>query len=137
MSNLVEHARRELELCGQTAEDPAYAESIVKAIEAFASYEHSGGSAFAAIEQITALLRFENLSPLTDDPAEWNNVSDISGAAMWQSRRNPVAFSEDGGRTYYLVSDDPKTTYETRRRSEQAEQTVEQTAGQQTGPADV
>ena len=51
MSSLVEHAKRELELCGQTAEDPAYAASIVAAVEAFASYGHSGGSASVAIEQ--------------------------------------------------------------------------------------
>jgi hypothetical protein len=42
VSNLVDHARRELELC---QEDPDYAESIVRAVEAFASYDgHSGGS---------------------------------------------------------------------------------------------
>ena len=41
---LVEHAKRELELLGQTAEDPAYAASIVAAVAAFSSYGHSGGS---------------------------------------------------------------------------------------------
>lgn len=105
MSNLVDHARRELALCGQTAEDPAYADSIVRAVEAFASYGHSGGSMFMAIEQITALLRFENLSPLTDDPGEWIDRSPESGVPMWQSRRNPAAFSTDGGQSYYLTTE--------------------------------
>ena len=35
--SLAEHARRELDLCGQYAEDPEYSESIIKAVEAFAS----------------------------------------------------------------------------------------------------
>jgi len=109
--SLVEHARRELELCGQTAEDPKYAETIIKAVEAFASYGHSGGSAMAATEQLHTLLRFGTLSPLTDDPDEWMNVSEMSGYEMWQSRRNPSAFSTDGGKTYYLLDDEPRKTY--------------------------
>lgn len=43
--SLVEHARRELELCGQYAEDPEYSESLIRAVEAFTSFGHSGGSA--------------------------------------------------------------------------------------------
>lgn len=51
------------------------------------------------------LLRFENLAPLTDDPGEWNNVSDMAGHEMWQSRRCAEAFSSDGGKTYWLLSE--------------------------------
>lgn len=105
MSNLVDHARRELELCGQTAEDPAYAESIIRAVEAFTSYGHSGGSAMTAIEQLHTLLQFGNLSPLTDDPDEWEDRTEISGTPMWQNRRNPTAFSLNSGRTYWLTSE--------------------------------
>ena len=111
MSNLVEHARRELELCGQYAEDPAYAESIIRAVEAFASYGHSGGSAMIAIEQLHRLLKFENLSALTRDPTEWTDRTDISGFPMWQNTRNPQAFSENGGRTYYLLDEGRNTIY--------------------------
>lgn len=103
--SLVEHARRELELSGQFAEDPAYAQSIVAAVAAFASYGHSGGSAGVGIHQLTTLLQFGNLSPLTDDPDEWHNVSKMSGSEMWQNRRNSEAFSTDGGKTYYLLSE--------------------------------
>jgi hypothetical protein len=59
--SLTEHARRELELCGQYAEDPEYSESIISAVEAFASYGHSGGSAMVAREQLHALLGFKTL----------------------------------------------------------------------------
>lgn len=120
MRNLVEHARRELELCGQTAEDPGYAASIAATVAAFASYGHSGGSMFVAVEQICALLRFEHLSPLTDDPAEWEDRTEMSGTPMWQSLRNPAAFSDDAGRTYYLVgtgSTTPPPRHETQPRA--------------------
>lgn len=105
MSNLVEHARRELELCGQTAEDPKYAAPLVATVEAFTSYGHSGGSAMVAVEQLNRLLRYETLSPLTSSPAEWNDVSEMSGTPLWQSTRNPAAFSRDGGHTWYLLGD--------------------------------
>jgi hypothetical protein len=102
--SLVEHARRELELCGQVKEDPAYAQSIVAAVAAFASYDgHSGYSAMAGIEQLSTLLHFGTLSPLTDNPDEWMRVTDAE--PMWQSLRNPQAFSTDGGSTYYLLDE--------------------------------
>jgi len=103
LSNLVEHARRELELCGQMAESPEYAESIIKAIEGFCSFGHSGGSMSVAIDQLTRLLWFENLAPLTDDPAEWVDRSVESGHPLWQNIRNSKAFSENGGKTYTLL----------------------------------
>lgn len=98
MSNLVDHAKREL---SRTEEDQEFIDSIVTAIERFASYGHSGSSALAAIEILGRLLRFENLTPLTDDPAEWIEVSDDP---LWQSKRNPEAFSVDKGRTFYTLS---------------------------------
>lgn len=110
--SLVEHAQRELDLCGQTAEDPAYAKSIVDAVSAFANYGHSGGSAMVAREQLHALLNFDNLSPLTDDPGEWEDRSKESSHPLWQNRRNSKAFSENGGKTYYLVDEEPKVVYE-------------------------
>jgi hypothetical protein len=105
MSSLVQHARHELEACGQFAEDPAYAQSIVASVAAFASYGHSGGSASVAIEQLTALLSFQNLSPLTDNPNEWCDVGEQSGYPLWQNRRNGTAFSTDSGKNYYLLDE--------------------------------
>jgi hypothetical protein len=105
LSNLVEHARRELRLCGQYDEDPAYAESIIKAVEGFVSFGHSGGSAGVAIHQLHALLQYQPLSPLTDDPAEWIDQSGPSGYPLWQNIRDPRAMSADGGKTYTLVDD--------------------------------
>ena len=105
MSNLVEHAKRELELCGQTAEDPAYAASIVAAVAAFASYGHSVGSVAVACAQLQVLLAYRTLSPLTSSPDEWLDQSAVSGTSLWQSRRDPAAMSRDGGRTWYFVDE--------------------------------
>ena len=105
MTGLVEHATTELERCGQTAEDPGYAASIIATIAAFASYGHSGGSMSDAIEQLHTLLQFRTLSPLTTDPEEWDDRSEISGTPMWQNRRDSAAFSTDGGQTWQFVDD--------------------------------
>jgi hypothetical protein len=105
MSRLVDHARRELELCGQTAEDPAYAASLVAAVEAFTSYGHSGGSAEVGIEQLYTLLRGRTLSPLTSDPNEWEDRSKESGYPLWQNRRDSAAMSMTGGKDWYFVDD--------------------------------
>lgn len=98
MSNLVTHARRELELLGVEKE---MVDHVCKVVEAFAEYGHSGGSASWTIHILNELLQFNNLTPLTNDPKEWNNVGD----GVWQSARNSEAFSQDGGKSYYLLSE--------------------------------
>ena len=101
-SNLVQHAKRELELIG---EEDWIVNGYLKMIRTFASMGHSGGSASVFIPTLNALLSYNNLTPLTDSPEEWMQVSDTSEGACWQSRRNPEAFSDDGGKTYYLLSE--------------------------------
>lgn len=101
---LVEHAKRELKLLG---EDPEYATGIVNVVQAFANMGHSGYSAMDAIDKINTLLKFKNLTPLTNDPDEWMYISEETWGfprGVWQSRRDPEAFSHDGGNTYYLLS---------------------------------
>jgi hypothetical protein len=106
--SLVEHAQRELALLDN---DEPFNECIVKAVEAFAAYGHSGGSASAGIHILYDLLQFKNISPLTSDPKEWNHITEgFGGDPTWQSARCAEAFSNDGGKTYYLISenDDPQ-----------------------------
>lgn len=105
MSNLVNHARRELTRIGEESET---IEDYIRVIQAFADMGHSGGSASVAIPVINELLQFKNLSPLTDDSDEWMEV-DLGGRA-WQSRRNPEVFSTDGGKTHYLLSEVTNTS---------------------------
>jgi len=100
MSNLVEHARRELEILG---EDKETVEGYLRVIKAFADMGHSGGSASIAIPIVNKLLQFENLKPLSNNPSEWEDRSEMSGYPLWQNKRNPKYFSTDGGMTYWNV----------------------------------
>ncbi len=101
-SRLVEHARRELALIG---EEQSTIDGLVSVVGAFAECGHSGGSAPYAIAYLERLLRFEPLTPITNDPAEWTDQSEISGHPWWQSVRDSRAMSHDGGKTYWLVTD--------------------------------
>lgn len=109
MSNLVEHARRELSLVEQGPDgDRAFADSLLAAVEGFATYEgHSGGSHAVAVDWLTRLLRFENIAALTDNPNEWMHVGGdaFPPDGVWQNVRCSEAFSNDGGKTYYLLSE--------------------------------
>ena len=110
--SLVEHARRELELVGEEEE---YIVGIENVVRAFADMGHSGSSAMHFIPILDKLLRFQNLTPLTDDPSQWMEISDE--ITIWQSRRNPEAFSEDGGKTYTLMSR-PSITFKSKNHKE-------------------
>lgn len=96
--NMVAHAKRELELLG---EEPDMIDCLIRTVASFASYGHSGGSSGPTIFMLHDLLQFKNLTPLTDDPLEWMHVSDD----CWQNARCGEAFSNDGGKTYYLLSE--------------------------------
>jgi hypothetical protein len=100
-SNLVDHATRELELVG---EDEIIVKGYLAMIQIFADMGHSGYSGAYFIQVLTRLLNFENLKPLTANPKEWNKV----GEDLWQSSRNGEAFSNDGGLTYWLLSERKK-----------------------------
>jgi len=102
MSNLVEHARRELEILG---EDKATIEGYLKVVKAFSDMGHSGGSASIAIPIVNSLLQFENLKPLTNNPSEWEDRSEMSGYPLWQNKRNPKYFSTDGGTSMWNVNE--------------------------------
>lgn len=110
-SNLVQHARSELKAAfgdfDEKSDDPAdmWDKAVVKAVEElvtlFASQGHSGFSGGITLELFERLADFQNLSPLTDNPDEWQQHAED----MWQSRRNSKAFSTDGGKTYYTLGE--------------------------------
>lgn len=104
-SELVAHARKELELIG---EDEQTTVGYLRVVQAFADMGHSGMSAMVGIPVIASLLRYENLSPITDNPDEWifhdSNLMPPKG--VWQNKRNPSIFSNDGGKTYYDQNED-------------------------------
>lgn len=107
MSNLVDHARRELELAGLFSPDSSYGgmlgPAIMKMVEVFAAEGHSGFSAGMARSIFARVAAFKPLSPITADPDEWMDVAERAPGekgACWQNKRNPSLFSEDGGKTY-------------------------------------
>lgn len=109
MGNLVDHAKRELEYAGMFDDDADYrgeiAYVVMELVEVFEKQQHSGMSAALTLEFFTKLARFKTLSPITVDPDEWLDRSDISGYPLWQNTRDSAVFSEDGGLTWYDVED--------------------------------
>ncbi|MGW8679677.1 hypothetical protein ACWGNN_01165 [Streptomyces sp. NPDC055817] len=104
---LVDHARRELALIG---EDDWLTNGLCRVVAAFAEMGHSGFSAEHSTAVLEKLLRFQALSPLTDDPAEWmDRAQEMGGEPFWQNIRDSRAMSRDGGKTYTLVDEEPKT----------------------------
>lgn len=103
-SNLVAHARRELRIAG---EDNNMIRGLCKVVQAFADMGHSGSSAHAAAHYLDALLRFQPLTDLTDNPGEWidRHAEGMTSSPLWQSKRNSEAMSTDGGKTYTLLSE--------------------------------
>ncbi|MGW7636147.1 hypothetical protein [Streptomyces decoyicus] len=103
-SNLVAHARRELTIIGEGRDT---IDGLLKVVQAFADMGHSGSSAHFASLYLDKLLRYQPLSDLTDNPAEWidRHADGMSSTPCWQSVRNSEAFSDDGGKTYTLLSE--------------------------------
>ena len=105
MSNLIDHARQELAILGYNGDLPEddpnrwMYDSVMGLVEVFANQGHSGMSAPYAIDLTMKLLQYENVTEVTNDPQWWVEV----GEGMWQCKRNPKFFSENGGRTYYDV----------------------------------
>lgn len=114
-NNLYQHAVRELKLAGMGDSDSDYGGAlnspVLDIVKVFCEQNHSGGSAACTIGMLEKLLRFENLTPITDNPEDWENINnkgffkDKFIKDIWQCKRNPALFSNDGGKTYYSVND--------------------------------
>ena len=118
-SNLEQHAFSELNRAKLFSEegdfyDGMLGRAVFDLIVLFAKQGHSGMSGSITIDLFQKLANFQALSPLTNDPAEWQLVSDPDpdprarrpnhpSNGVWQSRRTSSAFSNDGGKTYYLL----------------------------------
>lgn len=106
-SNLVSHARREMELAGLYDDGVMYGrmlpDAVMELVQVFALQGHSGMSASIVTDIMGRLLQFDNLTELTSDPDEWNEV----GEEVYQSRRNPSMFAKDPSdkATWYDVNE--------------------------------
>jgi len=110
-SNFVDWAEKEVKAAGLLDADSDYdgmlGEAVLDLVNVFDSQGHSGMSAAMVKSILDQLLEWKPLSPLTSNPEEWMGVSE----GLWQSRRNPACFSEDGGKTY-TDQNDPCWLYE-------------------------
>ncbi len=86
------HAEYELDLAG---DEPALKEFYLKMVDLFTNYPHTEHTLYFMPEALEKLFRHENLRQLTEHPNEWVKVADD----VWRNKRNPRAFSNDGGMT--------------------------------------
>lgn len=117
-SNLVRHARFELQRAGMYDSDSDYdgmiGECAEELVRTLALQRHSGGSLNYTLAIFDRLAHFKTLTPITSDPAEWMNVSEASGDnPMWQNKRSPSVFSKDGGAMWYDL-DNPQEVQQLR-----------------------
>ncbi len=108
--SLVEHARHELKAAGLFDEDSDYGgmlgQAVLELVEKFAAQGHSGFSAQMTLTVFDRVARFKTLTPITSNPIEWTEVSNyFNGKGVWQNRRNPAVFSNDGGKTWYDIDE--------------------------------
>jgi len=107
MSQLVEHAKRELTALGYDLNDKEdgpnkwIVENLFELLEVFSRQGHSGSSAPYCAKMFEKLALFEPLSPLTGDDDEWNDISDMQGGEPgWQNNRCSHVFKGADGRAY-------------------------------------
>lgn len=117
-SNLVHHARFELDRINELGERGAYGGMVGQAaldlIRVLASQGHSGGSVGMTLGLFERLARFDVLSELTAHPGEWREVPEEmrpGAQRTWQSTRKPSVFWREGEATWYDIDapTSPKT----------------------------
>ena len=98
MSNLVEHAKRELAFMKDGDEmNEAMHDHLLHMVEEFAKEEHSGFSASYAASALNKLFQFEPLRPLQGTDDEWNEVAE----GLLQNKRCGRIFKDKStGRAY-------------------------------------
>jgi len=109
MSNLVDHAKYELELAGLFDKDSDYdgmlGKAVMELVEVFANQGHSGFSAHQTLKLFNEVANYKPLTPIGKSDDEWVNVSDMSGEPTWQNKRRSTTFSRDAGKTWYDIDD--------------------------------
>ena len=135
MSNILEHAKDELNRIGMTEDSPdemnvMMRKHILHMMNEFAEEGHSGFSASYAISILTKLMDFNPLSPLTGEDNEWGNVREYGESPSWQNKRRSSVFKNADGTCYdidgkvfwewcmpYEEGDNPYKSYYTNRDS--------------------
>lgn len=108
---LEDHAKYELTKAGLFDKDSDYGgmigEAVLELAQTFAKQGHSGMSAAWVRELFNKLANYETLTPITSDLNEWTDVTEYNsnGKQLFQNKRNPAVFSNDGGKTWYNVNE--------------------------------
>ena len=118
--SLLEHAKRELKLAGYDISDKGcemhddkeplkgYVNSCAKnayeLIKTLSKAHHSGMSVEITLGIFNKLVNLETLTPLTNNPDEWENLYEWE-SACYQSKRNPSCFTSDF-KTYHDIDAD-------------------------------
>jgi hypothetical protein len=98
---LGDHAIAELDIIGETDPVRAATITIVGTLADLTVSQRDVVNGYVAI-----LTQFKPLTPLTDDPTQWIDRSATSGERpLWQSSRDPDAWSRDDGATYFRMSE--------------------------------
>ncbi len=102
MSNLVKHAKEELDRAGFFDEGSDYdgmlGEAVLELIDCFAKQGHSGASAPLTIALFKKVAAFEPITPLTGEDDEWNEV----GKGTFQNKRACNVFKDADGQAYNI-----------------------------------
>ena len=119
MTTNLERIEYELKLAGYKLEpidendpsDEKYVQRIGNCVyeicKLFAEQGHSGLSASITLQLLDELLvKGNTLSPLTKNPDEWMDVTEMSGYKLHQSKRKFSCFSDDNLNTYYDTNDE-------------------------------
>lgn len=106
MSNLIDHAQRELKLAG--LDDPsdgvqhAINANILELIAVFAAQGHSGTTAAYVLSVFDKLARFRTIS--ANDHALYEDRTQLNGGkTLWQDVRDSRWFSDDEGKTWWSI----------------------------------
>jgi hypothetical protein len=84
------------------------ATDVLALIRRFEKQSHTEGTKEIVLEWFGILANFVPLSPITDNPEEWekfevttkNEAGEEVTKELWQSRRAPSVISEDGGKSF-------------------------------------
>ncbi len=102
MSNLLKHAKKELELSG--VDEDIYGDMTSKAVlelvEVFAKQGHSGMSAGYVRSLFNKVANYEPLTPLTGEDEEWEDVSEYGDKGTFQNKRCSNVFKGADGLAY-------------------------------------
>lgn len=95
MSNLVEHAKKEMQLAWpdkDTMQDRVK-ENIVELLTVFSNQGHSGFSASYVLAYFQKLANYDIISPLTGEDAEWVQID----SNLYQNSRDGSVFKDENG----------------------------------------